>query len=65
MLVVIKDQGGSCEKVNVSREDIQIMDRFSCLGVMISTDGGMGEVAHRILEGRKAWGGWKSCGKRI
>ena len=33
------------------------MDKFKYLGVMISTDGGMGEeVAHRILEGRKVWG---------
>ena len=33
------------------------MDKFNYLGVMISTDGGVGqEVAHRVFEGRKLWG---------
>ena len=33
------------------------MDKFEYLGVMISTDGGMGEeVAHMVLVGRKVWG---------
>ena len=33
------------------------MDKFNSVGVMISTDGGMGEeVAHRVLERRKVWG---------
>ena len=33
------------------------MDKFNYLGVMISTDGGVGEeVAHRVFEGRKVWG---------
>ena len=33
------------------------MDNIIYLGVMISTEGGMGdEVAHRLLEGRKVWG---------
>ena len=33
------------------------MDKFKYLGVMISTDGGMGEEgAHRVLEGRNVLG---------
>ena len=33
------------------------MDKFNYLGVILSSDGGMGEeVAHRVLEGRKEWG---------
>ena len=36
------------------------MDKFKYLGVMICTDGGMGEeLARRVLEGRKV------CGRRI
>ena len=32
------------------------MDKFNYLGVMISTDVGMGdEVVHRVLERRKIW----------
>ena len=39
---------GSCEKVRVSGEEIQEVDKFNYL------DGGMGEEgAHRVLEGRK------------
>ena len=38
-------------------EEMQYVDKFNFLGVMISTDGGMGdEVVHRVLEGRKVWG---------
>ena len=50
-------RGGSCERVGLSGEEIQDVNKFNYLGVMISTDGGMGEeVAHRVLEGRKVWG---------
>ena len=48
---------GSCEKVRVNGEEMQEVDKFNYLGVMISTDGGMGdEMAHRVLEARKVWG---------
>ena len=30
---------GSCEKVRVNGEEIQEVDKFNYLGVMISTDG--------------------------
>ena len=54
VLMVKKDQMMSCEKVRVNREEIQEVDKFNYVGVMISTDGGMvKEVAHKILEGRK------------
>ena len=57
VLMVKKGEMGSCEKVRVSGEEMQEMDKFNYLGVMISTDGGMGEeVAHRVLEGRKVCG---------
>ena len=40
-----------------SEEEMQEMDKFSYLGVMISMGGGMGdEVTHRVLEGRYVWG---------
>ena len=45
---------GNSVKVRGSGEEMQEMDKFHYLGVMISTDGGMGEeVALRVLEGRK------------
>ena len=48
---------GSCEKVRVSGEKVQEVEKFNYLGVVINTDGGMGEeVAHRVLEGRMVWG---------
>ena len=54
VLTIKKDQMGSCEKVRVNGEEMQEVDKFNYLGVMISTDGCMGEeVAHRVLEGRK------------
>ena len=57
VLAVKKNQMGSCEKVRVSGEEMQEVDKFNYLGVMISTNGGMGEeVAHRVLEGRKVLG---------
>ena len=38
-------------------EEMQEVDKFNYLGVMIRTDGGMGEeVVHGVLEGRKDWG---------
>ena len=47
---------GSCEKNRVNGEEMQEIDKFNYLGVMISTDGGMGEeVANRELEVRKVW----------
>ena len=40
--------------MRVNREEMQEVDKFNYLGVMISTDGGMGEeVAHRVLEGKE------------
>ena len=49
---------GSCEKVRVNGEELQEVDKFKYLGVMISMDGGMGDtVAYRVLEGRKLWNG--------
>ena len=52
---------GSCEKVRVNGEEMQEVDKFNYLGIMISTDGGKGEeLAHRVL-GRRC----QSCGRRI
>ena len=57
VLTIKKDQLESCEKIRVNGKELQEVDKFKYLGVMISTDGGMGEeVAHRVLEGRKVWG---------
>ena len=54
--MIEKDQNGSCEKVRVSGEEIQQVDKFNYLELMIRTDGDMEEeVAHRVLEGRKVW----------
>ena len=39
--MVKKEQMESCEKVKVSREEMQEVDKFNYLGVIISTDGGM------------------------
>ena len=51
VLTTKKDDMGSCEKVRVNGEEIQEVDEFNYLGVMISTDGGIGEgVAHRVFE---------------
>ena len=56
VLVVKKMMMFICEKVRVSGEEMQEVEKFNYLGVMISTDGGMGmEVAHRMLE-EKLWG---------
>ena len=64
MLTIKKDQMKSCEKVRVNREKMQEVGKFKHLGVMISTDGGMGEeVGHRVLEGRKVWGTMAKLGK--
>ena len=43
MLTIKKDQMGSCEKVRVNGEELQEVDKFNYLGVMISMDGGMEE----------------------
>ena len=54
VLMIKKYQMRSCEKVRVNGEEMQEVDKFKYLGLMISTDGGMGEeMAHRVLEGRK------------
>ena len=50
VLTVKKDQMGSCEKVRVSGEKMQEVDKFKYLGVMISTDGGMGEGIGRFMK---------------
>ena len=56
VLTIKNDPVGSCEKVTVNGEEMQEVDKFSYLGVMIITDGGMREgVTHRVLEGRKVW----------
>ena len=58
VLTIEKDQMGSCEKVGVNGEEMQKV------GIMISTDGSMGEkVAHRVVEGRKVWGRWQNYGR--
>ena len=50
VLTIKEDQMGSCEKARVNEEEMQKGDKFNSLGVIISTDGGVGkEVAHRIL----------------
>ena len=45
VLVVKKNQRGSSEKVRVSGEEMQEVGNFNYLGVIISTDGGMGGVS--------------------
>ena len=55
MLVFKKEQSGIMTKVRVSEEEVQEVDKFNYLGVMISMGGGIGEEgAHRVVEGRKA-----------
>ena len=39
--VVKNDQKGSCEKVRVSGEEMQELDKFNYLGVIVSKDCGM------------------------
>ena len=57
VIMVKKDQMGSCEKVRESGKEMQEVDKFNYLGVMISTNGSMGEeVAHSVIEGRNIWG---------
>ena len=57
VLMVKMDHMGSFEKVRVSREERQELDKFNYLRIMISTDGGMGkEVTYRVLEGRRFGG---------
>ena len=43
VLTIEKDQMGSCERLRVNGEELQEVDKFNYLGVMISTDGDMGE----------------------
>ena len=51
VLVVKKDQRGSCEKVRVSGEEMEEVGNFNYMGMTISTNGGTEEeVAHRVLE---------------
>ena len=48
---VKKDQRGSCEKAKVSGEEMQEVNRFSYLGILISADVGMEDkVAHMTLK---------------
>ena len=42
VLMVKQDQMGSCEKVRVSGEEMEEVGKFNYLGVMIITNGGMG-----------------------
>ena len=63
--VVQKDQMMSFEKVNFIGEEMQEDDKFNYLGVMISTDRGVGEeVANRGLREERYGGRWQRCGKR-
>ena len=56
VLVVKKNQMGSCEIVRESGEEMQEVSKFNYLEVMVNTDGGMeDEVTHRELEERKIW----------
>ena len=41
--MVKKDQMWSCEKVRVSGKEMQEVDKFNYLGVMINKDGGIGK----------------------
>ena len=51
VLTARKDQMGSCEKVRVNWEEMQVVNKFNYFEVMISMDVGMGEeVGHRVLE---------------
>ena len=51
VLTIKKHQEGICEKVRVNGKEMHKVDKFNYLGLMINTDGGMGEkVAHRVLE---------------
>ena len=58
VLTIKKHRMESCEKVTVNGQEMQeVVDKFNYLGVMISTDGGMGEeVALRVLEEREVCG---------
>ena len=57
VLMVKMDQMGSCEAVRVTGEEMQEVDKFNYLGVMISTGGGVWEeMAYMVLQGRKVWG---------
>ena len=40
VLTIKKDQMGCCEKVRVDGEEVQEVDKFNYLGVIISRDGG-------------------------
>ena len=52
-----KNQSGSFEKVMVSGEEMQEVDKFNYVGVIISRGCRMRDlVAHRVPEGRKLWG---------
>ena len=57
VLMIKRNQMGNCENVRVNGEEMQEMDKFNYLGVMIGSDGGMKEeVAHRVLVGRNVLG---------
>ena len=43
VLVLKKEQGESWEKFRVSVEEMQKVDKFNYLGVLISTDGDIGK----------------------
>ena len=43
LLVVKRDQRKSCEKVRVRWEEMEGVDKFTHLGLMISADRGIGE----------------------
>ena len=42
VLMVKRNLRGSCDNVRVSGEEMQKVDKFNYLGVMISTNSGMG-----------------------
>ena len=43
ILMIKKDQRRSCEKLRVSEEELQDVEEFNYLAIMITTDGGTGE----------------------
>ena len=54
VLMIKKDKIRSFVNKRLNGEEVQEVEKFNYLGVMISTDAGMGEeVAHMVLEGRK------------
>ena len=56
-LVVKKNQMGSCKKVRMNGEEMQEVNKFNYLEVMISTGGGMGMKWLTGYMGEERYGG--------